>query len=62
MPWRPATSEDFVVDEIPAYAPSGEGTHTFVRIEKRDCNTEEVVRLLASAANVAPSEIVYAVR
>ena len=62
MPWRPATSEDFVVDEIPAYAPSGEGTHTFVRIEKRDCNTEEVVRLLASAANVAPSEIGYAGR
>jgi tRNA pseudouridine13 synthase len=62
VPWRPATSEDFVVDEIPAYAPSGEGTHTFVRIEKRDCNTEEVVRLLASAANVAPSEIGYAGR
>jgi len=60
--WRPAASEDFVVDEIPAYAPSGEGTHTFVRIEKRDCNTEEVVRLLASAARVAPSEIGYAGR
>ena len=62
MSWRPAAPEDFVVDEIPAYAPSGEGTHTFVRVEKRDCNTEEVVRLLASAANVAPSEIGYAGR
>jgi tRNA pseudouridine13 synthase len=62
VPWRPAASEDFVVDEIPAYSPSGEGTHTFVRIEKRDCNTEEVVRLLASAAKVAPSEIGYAGR
>jgi tRNA pseudouridine13 synthase len=62
VPWRPAASEDFVVDEIPAYAPSGEGTHTFVRIEKRDCTTEEAVRLLASAAHVAPSEIGYAGR
>jgi len=62
MSWRPAAPEDFVVDEIPAYAPSGEGTHTFVRVEKRECNTEEVVRLLASAANVDPSEIGYAGR
>ena len=30
-----ATPEDFVVDELPAYPPSGEGTHTFLRIEKR---------------------------
>ena len=62
MSWRPASCEDFVVDEIPAYAPSGEGTHTFVRIEKRDCNTEEAVRMLASAAHVAPSEVGYAGR
>ncbi len=62
MAWRPAAAEDFVVDEIPAYAPSGEGTHTFVRIEKRECNTEEAVRMLASAAHVTPSEVGYAGR
>jgi tRNA pseudouridine13 synthase len=60
--WRPAASEDFVVDEIPAYAPSGEGGHTLVRVEKRDCTTEEVARALAQEADVAPSEIGYAGR
>jgi tRNA pseudouridine13 synthase len=60
--FRPAAPEDFVVDEIPAYAPSGEGGHTLLRIEKRDCTTEEVARALARAADVAPSEIGYAGR
>jgi len=27
--------EDFEVEEIPAYAPSGHGEHVFVLIEKR---------------------------
>ena len=27
--------EDFVVEEIPAYAPSGRGEHVFVRFTKR---------------------------
>ena len=34
-----ASLEDFVVDEIPAYAPSGAGDHAFVRIEKRGLTT-----------------------
>lgn len=28
--------EDFVVEEIPAYAPSGTGEHVYVRFTKRD--------------------------
>jgi tRNA pseudouridine13 synthase len=61
-PWHPAEPEDFVVDEIPLYAPSGEGGHTFVRIEKIDATTEEVARALARAAGVAPRDVGYAGR
>jgi tRNA pseudouridine13 synthase len=39
--------EDFVVEEIPAYAPSGEGEHVFVRFTKTDRTTLDVVRALA---------------
>lgn len=60
--WQPAASEDFVVDEVPLYAPSGEGGHTFVRIEKRDETTEAVARALARAAGVAPRDVGYAGR
>lgn len=56
------TPEDFVVDEIPLFAPSGEGGHTFVRIEKRGRTTEEVARLLARLADVPHAEIGYAGR
>jgi tRNA pseudouridine13 synthase len=54
--------EDFVVDEIPLFAPSGEGAHTFVRVEKRGRTTEEVARLLARLAGVAHAEVGYAGR
>jgi tRNA pseudouridine13 synthase len=60
--WQPAASEDFVVEEIPLYAPSGAGGHTFVRVEKRDATTEEVARALARAAGVAPRDVGYAGR
>jgi tRNA pseudouridine13 synthase len=56
------TPEDFRVDEVPLYRASGEGDHTFVRIEKRLRNTEEVARDLARAARVAPRDIGYAGR
>jgi tRNA pseudouridine13 synthase len=54
--------EDFQVVEIPLYPPLGEGTHTFVELEKRLLTTEEVVRVLARAAGVRPSEVGYAGR
>jgi len=56
------TLEDFAVDEIPLYAPSGEGAHTFVRIEKRDATTEQVAAALARAARVTPGDVGYAGR
>lgn len=54
--------EDFVVEELPAYEPEGEGTHTFLWIEKRLRNTEDVARELARRAGVEPRDVGYAGR
>ena len=61
-PWRCEEPEDFQVEELPLYAPAGEGGHTFVRIEKRLRTTEEVARDLARAAGVRSAEVGYAGR
>jgi len=42
-----ASHEDFVVDEVPLFAPKGEGTHVYVDIEKRGVTTAEAVRGIA---------------
>jgi tRNA pseudouridine13 synthase len=47
-----AAPEDFRVDEIPAYLPSGSGPHLYVRIEKRGRTTRDAVRALARALGV----------
>ncbi len=52
-----ASPEDFVVDEIPAYDPSGEGEHMFVRIRKRLKTTDEAVRILAQKWAIEPREV-----
>jgi tRNA pseudouridine13 synthase len=62
LPGIGPTPEDFVVDEIPLYRPSGEGEHTFLRIEKRLRNSEGVRRELARLAGVRPAEVGYAGR
>jgi tRNA pseudouridine13 synthase len=49
-----STPEDFVVDEIPAYAASGKGEHVFVHFRKRDLTTHEAVRRLAEVLDVDP--------
>jgi tRNA pseudouridine13 synthase len=54
--------EDFRVEELPLYAPSGAGEHTFVKVEKRLVTTEEVASALSRAARVRASEIGYAGR
>jgi tRNA pseudouridine13 synthase len=48
--------EDFVVDEIPAYAPSGTGDHVYVHFRKRNRNTDDVVREIARAVGVEQRE------
>jgi tRNA pseudouridine13 synthase len=52
--------ERFVVEEIPAYSPCGEGEHTFLWIEKRGLTTPEAVRRVASALGADARDIGYA--
>lgn len=52
--------EDFVVEEIPKYQPSGEGTHTYLVIEKRGLTTHAAIRQIARALGKQPREIGYA--
>ena len=44
--------EDFLVEEIPAYEPAGEGEHLFVWIEKRNVSAEGLTRHLARNLDV----------
>lgn len=55
-----ASPEDFVVEEIPLYEPSGEGTHTYMLIEKRGLGTLEAVAMIANALGRSPRDIGYA--
>jgi tRNA pseudouridine13 synthase len=54
--------EDFRVEELSLYPPSGEGEHTFVRVEKRLVTTEEVASALARFAGVRARDVGYAGR
>jgi tRNA pseudouridine13 synthase len=47
-----AVPEDFLVEELPAYAPSGQGSHTFLLIEKRGLTTEEALQRICRALGV----------
>lgn len=40
--------EDFVVEEIPAYQPSGEGSHVWMWIEKRGVSTIDMLKEMGS--------------
>ena len=50
-------TEDFVVEEVPAYEPCGEGEHTFFGVEKRDVSTLVLIREIAGALGVSEREI-----
>ncbi|MEZ5990501.1 MAG: tRNA pseudouridine(13) synthase TruD [Planctomycetota bacterium] len=52
--------EDFVVDEVLAYEPSGAGTHSWLRLEKRGLSTFEAVRRLARALGRPERDLGYA--
>jgi tRNA pseudouridine13 synthase len=49
--------EDFEVEELPAYTPSGEGEHLYLWVEKRGRDTREVVRALAQSLGVPEGEV-----
>lgn len=52
--------EDFIVEEIPLYAPSGDGSHTFFAIRKRNINTLDAIRQISRVLNVKSGSIGYA--
>jgi tRNA pseudouridine13 synthase len=52
--------EDFLVEELPLYEPSGEGEHIYLLIEKRGISTLHMVRLLAGHFGVHARAIGYA--
>lgn len=49
--------EDFEVEEVPAYEPTGEGAHLYLWIEKRDLGAEYVIRQLAQRLAIRPGDI-----
>jgi tRNA pseudouridine13 synthase len=49
--------DDFIVEEVPAYDPCGEGEHTFFGVEKRDISTLVLIQQLAPALGVPAREI-----
>lgn len=52
--------EDFVVEELPLYEASGEGTHTYFLVEKRGLTTMQAVHDIARELDVRRVEIGYA--
>ena len=52
--------EDFFVQEIPLYEPSGEGEHILLEAQKLDLTTREAVRRIARALQIPTGEVGYA--
>jgi tRNA pseudouridine13 synthase len=52
--------EDFVVEEIELYQPSGEGVHVWAWVEKRELATQSAVMRIAEALHIDPQLIGYA--
>jgi tRNA pseudouridine13 synthase len=52
--------DDFIVDEVPLYAASGEGPHCYFRVEKRNLSTMEAARLISQALGRRGIDVGYA--
>ena len=52
--------EDFFVQEIPLYEPSGEGEHVYAEIQKIGASTFDAIRRIGSALRVSSRDIGYA--
>lgn len=55
-----SSPETFTVEEIPAYEPSGQGTHTFLWIEKRGLTTLDAIARVADLLGVERRDVGYA--
>lgn len=54
------TPEDFQVDELPAFEPSGEGEHLLLTVRKHGANTVHVARQIARWAGLPEMGVSYA--
>ncbi len=54
------SDEDFIVEEIPAYEPCGEGDHLYLRVEKQGMSTFAMIQRLATALGIKEKEFGYA--
>lgn len=52
--------EDFLVDELPADEPCGEGEHLWMLVEKRDATTADISKALANHFRVPPGAVAFA--
>jgi tRNA pseudouridine13 synthase len=55
-----AVPEDFAVEELLGFAPTGSGAHVLLKVRKRNANTRWVARELAAAGGCRPAEVGYA--
>ncbi|WP_372376482.1 tRNA pseudouridine(13) synthase TruD [Xanthomonas axonopodis pv. cajani] len=55
-----STPDDFQVDELPAFEPSGEGEHLLLTVRKRGQNTAYIAKTLARWAGIADMGVSYA--
>ncbi|MFT5505179.1 MAG: tRNA pseudouridine13 synthase [Gammaproteobacteria bacterium] len=54
-----ASAEDFKVDEVLGFEPSGSGEHLLLQIEKKDVTTTDLVDILAGDYGLHPKHIGY---
>jgi tRNA pseudouridine13 synthase len=55
-----STPQDFVVEELPGFEPSGEGEHLLLTVEKRGMNTVFAAKRIAAWAGIAEMGVGYA--
>ncbi|MBF0219598.1 MAG: tRNA pseudouridine(13) synthase TruD [Gammaproteobacteria bacterium] len=54
------TADDFIVEETLGFEPEGVGEHLFVKLRKRDANTEWVAKQLQQFAQLEASDVGFA--
>lgn len=52
--------DDFIVEEVPRYSASGEGTHIYFEIEKRGLTTRRAIEMIARFLDKKTTDIGYA--
>ncbi len=51
------TADEFTVEEIPSYLPSGSGQHFYLKIKRQNMNTDDVIKVLKNLFAIPEKEI-----